>query len=304
MTDRNMSSSSHRTFRAVAVLLLCLLAPGCGQLARSLVDLSRLQAAIIKEYGDKNVNVNLNNSTVLTVTFINSPLNAYGREERAKRASQTAEFINRHYPSIAEMEEIWVSFVRAETRFIVVNYTESLDVFAFDKTGRPLTLAPKGPPASVPDDSLRPIAVYSPNLKQTEVMITSLQLAGDLNQGMALAPHFTVPGDATGVRRSASSPQSVSFDFASYSEKSLFPGETRIRVLADGKAVFETSGVFSTSRQADGLFSEFLWLKIPYPAFRRMTTGKKLTLKLGDNEYRLTDEQVEALRGMTQYVGE
>lgn len=135
-------------------------------------------------------------------------------------------------------------------------------------------------------------------------MITSLQLEGKLDQGIAVAPRFTVPGDATGVRRSSSLPRSVSFDFASYSQKSLFPGEPKITVLADGKVVFETSAQFSTSKSPEGLFSEFLVLQIPYPAFRRMTTGKKLTFKLGDHEYKLTDEQVEALRGMTQFVRE
>jgi len=54
-------------------------------MAKSLVDLSKLQADIIKEYGDKGVYVNLNNSSSLTITFINSPLNAKGPHERAKR---------------------------------------------------------------------------------------------------------------------------------------------------------------------------------------------------------------------------
>jgi hypothetical protein len=33
-----------------------------------------------------------------------------------------------------------------------------------------------------------------------------------------------------------------------------------------------------------------------------MTAGKKLTLRLGDREYQLTEEQVKALREMTEYV--
>src|SRR6266540_1519051 len=75
------------------------------------------------------------------------------------------------------------------------------------------------------DSSIRPMAIYSPRLKETDIRITRLQLEGDLNHGLAAAPHFTVPGDASGVRRSASLPRAVSFDFASYSEKSMFPGE-------------------------------------------------------------------------------
>jgi hypothetical protein len=99
-------------------------------------------------------------------------------------------------------------------------------------------------------------------------------------------------------------PKSVGVDFASYSEKSLFPGEPKILFIADGKVIFETAEQFSTSKNQDGLFSEFLLMEVPYPAFRRLTNGKKLTFRLGDYEYKLTEEQVEALREMTEYVRE
>lgn len=302
LTRRLHACSLAFPFPALALILSCSLAAGCTQLAKSLIELSRLQAAIIKEFGDKDVNVNLNNSSYLTVTFINSPLNDKSPEERAKRAEQTAAFVNQHYPLINQIEEIWVGFVRAETRFIVVNYTQSLDVFGFDKNGRPLPTYEEVPPASAPDSSLQPIAVYSPDLKQTEVSITSLQLQGNINKGLAVSPHFAVPGDATGVRRSATNPKSVSFDFGSYSDKSLFPGEPNIKFLADGKVVFETKAQFSTSKNTDGLFSEIVMLQVPYPAFRRLTMGNKLAFQLGDYEYNLTEAQVKALRGMTDYV--
>jgi|SRR5882672_339910 len=295
-----MTSSAR--FLTLTLLSSCLLAHGCVQVAESLVELSRLQAAIAKEYGEEGVNVNLNNSSFLVVTFINSSLNARSEDDRKKRAAETAAFVSRHYPSIAEIEEIWVGFVRQQTRYVVVHYSEGLGFFGFDKRGQPLSTPEERQPARDPDGP-RAIAVYSPASDETEVRIASLQLAGDVNQGLSVAPHFTVPGDATGVRRSSSSPRSVSFDFGSYSTKSLFPGEPQITFLADGKVAYETSAQFSTSKNPDNeLFSEFLMLQVPYPAFRRMTAGKELTLKLGDHEYKLTDEQLKALREMTEYV--
>ena len=299
-----MPSSSRSLSAALALLLSSLLAAGCAPVVKSLGELSRLHAAIVKEYGEEDVGVNLNNNTSLTITFINSPLNAKDTEERAKRAEQTAAFVKQHYPSINEIDEILVRFIRTETRYIVVHYSQSLGVFAFDKNAQPIGRYPDGRRAGIPDNSLRPIARYSAQENQTNVMIASLQLEGNVNQGMAVSPHFIVPGDATGVRRSSSLPNSVSFDFASYSEKSLFPGEPKISAIADGKVVFETSAQFSTSKSPDGLFSEVLYLQVPYPAFRRMTAGKKLTLMLGDREYELTTEQLKALRAMKEYVGD
>ena len=296
-----MPSSARYRSLPFALILSFLISGGCGKLPTSLVEISRLRAEIVKEYGEKEVNVNLHNSRSLSVTFINSPLNTKSPEQRAKRAQQTAGFVNRRYSSINQIESIWVYFVRTQTRYIFVHYSEGLGEFGFDKNGRPLNYQ-EGLPAGNSETSLIPMATYSPKLKQTEVMITRLQLEGDLDNGLALAPHFTVPGDATGVKRSSSFPQSVTFDFASYSEKSMFPGETRITVLADGKAVFETSEQFSTSQLPNFRFTAFLKLEVPYPAFHRMTLGKKLTLRLGDRDYQLTAEQLQALREMTAYV--
>ena len=59
---------------------------------------------------------------------------------------------------------------------------------------------------------------------------------------------------------------------------------------------------FSTSKTPDEKFSEFLLLQVPYLAFRRMTAAKKLTFRLGDREYELTEEQVKGLAKMTKYV--
>jgi hypothetical protein len=76
----------------------------------------------------------------------------------------------------------------------------------------------------------------------------------------------------------------------------------RITFLADGKVVYETTETFTSSRSPEGGYSQFLMLQVPYPAFRKMTTGKKLTLRIGDREYNVADEQLAALQEMTAYV--
>jgi hypothetical protein len=116
-------------------------------------------------------------------------------------------------------------------------------------------------------------------------------------------PHFTVPGEVSVARRSASFPDSVRFDFSSFSEKSMFPGAPTFTFLADGKVVFATPQQFSTSK-FDEKFSEFASIGVPYPTFRRMVSGKSLRLTIGDREYAFTGKQLNALREMTNYVKE
>ena len=294
-----MSLSSRNRF--LALICLACLAGSCKELAISLNEISKLQQAIVKEYREPGVHVNLSNSTSLTITFINSPLNDKSVEERAQRAQQTAQFVKLHYPSIANIDQIWVSFIKQETHYVVVTYTQGLDFFGFDKNAFPLRRSNTAQVLTAAPDPY-PTVVYSPALKQTDVSIVRLQLEGDLNNGVAVAPHFVVPGDVTGLRRSPVTPKSVGFDFASYSTSVRFPGETKLVVLVDDRVAYETTSQFSTSRMSNGSFSEFLLIQVPYPAFRRIATGEKVTVRLGGELYELRDDQRAGLREMTRYV--
>ncbi|MEP6571019.1 MAG: hypothetical protein ABJC10_14710 [Acidobacteriota bacterium] len=274
---------------------------GCGKQLATISDLAELQRRIVSEYGEDGVNVNLS-SGALTVTFINSPLNFKNYDERAKRAQATAVFVKRHYPSITKVDELWVVFLRQETRYIVVTYTDSVGSFGFDRNARPLQLSEDVKPVRNDNPGLHPTAVYSAARDRTEISISRLQLEGNLNNGLALVPHFEVAGDSSGVRQSAAAPKFVSLDFAAFSFGSMFPGPSRIIFLSDEKVVYDTTDKFSGSTTAKGGVSEYLLLQVPYPAFRRMVAGEKLTLRMGDREYQLSREQLAALREMTAYV--
>ena len=284
----------------LAGLVLCALATSC-QTATSLGEIAKLRAAIVKEFIEPAVNVNLHNDRAITVTFINSRLNEKSPEERRKRAEATATFVRRQFASAGKIEEIWISFVRQKSSFIIVTQTESLDYFGFDNYGQPISFY--GDNAQrLTEDSLEVTVKYLPTTDETEVLISTLQLQGNMAQGVAVIPHFTVPGDATGLKRSPQLPKTVSFDFACYSPKSLFRGDTQIKFIADQKVVLETSGEFSSTRGQDGTYSEFLLLKVSYLAFQLMTSGQTLTIVMDDQEYELSSEQLQALRKMTKYV--
>ena len=296
--------SSSRSASLISALLCCLLLlAGCGKLVKSLGELSQLQSDIAKEFKEKEVGVHLNNNTALTITFVNSALNSQEFEQRQKRAERTASFVIAHYPSVTKLQEIWVVFMVMKTRFVVLNYSETVAYFGFDNTGKPLRQVDAELPPPEPVDETRPIATYNAAKQQTEVIIRQMSLEGDLNNGFSVAPHFSVPGDASGLKRSTSFPDSVSFDFLSFSEKSMFPGAPKFTFLTDGKVVFESSEQFSTSK-VDEKFSELAYVKVPYRTFRKMVSGKSLRLTIGDREYIFTEKQLDALREMTKYVKE
>lgn len=297
---------------SVATLLICLLLAGCGSnVVSSLRDLAKLQTAIGVKFGDGDVNVNLNNDTVLTVTFINSSLNAGNSSDRGRRAQETATFVKEHYPPAKTLEAIWVGFVKQETHFIFVTTTYSLDYFEFDRDAHPF--APNTDPApvkrnesskvDVATSGFQPSAVYDSSLDQTIITIPTLLLTGTLDEGMSVVPHFVVAGDATGLRRS-SPPAFVTLDFNCYSRSPLFTKETQIALQANEQSVYTHKHSFSIMKQSDGLFLQTLSIKVPFTNFKKFANGTRGAIQVGPNRYDLTAGQLAGLSEMTKYVQE
>jgi len=276
-TDRPKDMISRHRSLGIVAAACCLLAVGCGsQFVKTLVDIAKLRTEIVKKFGEEGVNVRVNNSSTVVVTFINSPLNDQSWQERSKRALETALVVKAHYPAIKTIDAIWVGFSRQESHFGVINYAEYMDHFGFDNEARPLIIPEEDPATSEEDDS-QPIARYSPTARQTDISLTGIQLEGEPGAGVTMIPHFTLTGDAT--RTALKAPMIVTFDFASYAPKPKFPGLSTITISADRKIVFEAKGQFSTSKLADGTFSEFLHVPLPYRAFSDMTAGENVSIK-------------------------
>ncbi|HEY0723968.1 MAG TPA: hypothetical protein VGD41_08320 [Pyrinomonadaceae bacterium] len=283
------------------VLTICLLASGCTtarDLGKTLGDLTQVRGEIIKKFGEQDVNVNVNtfeNQTRITVAYINSPLNQKTTEERVQRAFETADIVKQHYPSIKNVSEIWVGFMRATTRLVVFHYSEMLEVYGFDKEARPLR-----DPRSVSLDPTQPSIRYSANQNQTEISSAAIVLEGTSEKGVIVFPHFSVAGDAN--RTTPKPPAEVGLDFAAFSEKPKFPNLTKLVFLSDDKIVYRTEGQFSTSPIAKGMYSEFLYLKMPRDAFVKLSSGSTIKLKLNEHEYTLTESQALQIQRMSDYL--
>ena len=283
------------------VLTSCLFAYGCNtakELGKTLGDLAMVRTEIINKFGEKDVNLNVNsfeNWTRISVVYVNSPLNQKTTEERVKRAQETAEIVRQHYPSIKNVNEIWVGFMRATTRLVVFHWSEMIEAHGFDNEARALR-----DPRSAPLDPTQPAIRYSASQNQTDISGSAIQLEGTSENGVILFPHFSVAGDVN--KTTPKPPAEVALDFAAFSEKPKFPNLTKLVFLSDDKIVYRTEGQFSTSKIAGDMYSEFLYLKVPTAEFLKISSGSTIKLKLNEHEYRLTESQTLQIQRMSDYL--
>ena len=284
----------------LVLLTSSLLVCGCStakDLGKTLGELTVVRDELIKKFGEQDVNVRVNtfqDRRSISVMYINSPLNQKTTEERAKRAQETAAIVRQHYPSIKNVSEIWVGFMRVTTRLVVFHSSEMIEVLGFDNEGRALSdhgLAPLDP-------SL-PVVRYLASQNKTDISSNGIQLEGTPEKGVAVVPHFSVTGDVNKTRPTP--PNEVSLDFAAFSDKPKFPNLTKILFVVDNKVVYVTEGQFSTSKIAGDMYSEFLYLKVPTAVFLKITSGNSVKLRLGEHEYTLTESQILQIQRMADY---
>ncbi|HEX6045403.1 MAG TPA: hypothetical protein VFZ22_13010 [Pyrinomonadaceae bacterium] len=278
-------------------LLVC----GCStakDLRKTLGELATVRAELIKKFGGEDIDVRANtfqDRTSISVTYVNSPLNQRTTEERAKRAQETAEIVRQHYPAIKKVSEIWVGFMRLTTRVVVFHWSEMLEAHGFDNEARALR-----EPGTTPLEPIQSVARYLASQNKTDISSGGIQLEGTPEKGVTVIPHFSVKGDVNKTKPKP--PDEVWLDFAAFSEKPKFPNLTTIVFLSDNEVVYKTEGQFSTSKIADDMYSEFLYLKMPPAVFLKITSGNTLKIRLNKHEYTLTERQILQIQQMSDYL--
>ena len=283
------------------VLTSCLLAYGCSsakELGKTLGDLAKVRSELMKKFGENDVNLRVNtfeNRTNVSVMYVNSPLNEKTTNERAKRAQITADIVKQFYPSIKNVSEIWVGFMRATTRLVIFHASEMIEAYGFDNEARALRDTRIAPP-----DPSQPVVRCLASQNKTDISSNGIQLEGTPEKGVIVIPHFSVAGDVTKITPKPA--DEVALDFAAFSEKPKFPNLTKIVLLSDNNIVYRTEGQFSTSKIADNSFNEFLYLKMPTAVFLKLASGSIVKIKLNEHEYTLTESQLLQIQRMSDYL--
>lgn len=299
LRERGRNSPRPRlTASLLSALLLCCF--GCSRdVLNSLGELAQLRNDLLKEFHEQNININLNNTTHLAVTFLNSPLNQAEPGDRARRAQETALIIKHRYARIDQLESMTVKFMKNEMRWLVVNYTEQIDGYVFSRDAK-LIGAPEYDPETAFKGEGDVTVNYNPTRNESEVRIPRLQLEGDTSKGVTMSPRFKVRGDAGTAGRAIGIPSAIIFDFASFAPDKIFKVDPALKIVADGIPIFNDKAHNLSTTTTGG--NEFLVQAIPLDQFLKIAEAKTVVLTLESKEYLLNGSQLRALRDMATYA--
>jgi len=292
-----------RTKTVFITLVLCAacLANACSSgFVKRLTEAAKLRQDLMDKYQEKEVNVNLQSSVFLTISFVDSALNQEDAGKRAVRAQEVAKFVVKNFPSIARIKTIWIMFVATERSWIVFHYHRSLNEYAFNNRGEIIaTNATNGS-----DDPLSPIVRFNPTSNETDISLTRIQLGGDLNHGIALVPYFTARGNARDPNGKVAAPAFVVFDFASYGDRKIFSSDSHLEIVCDGTTEFSGKAHLLSPQNSgsEGNNAQFLTAQIPFAQFAKMGEASNLKVKLDATQFDVSPEAIAALRRMAAHV--
>ena len=137
---------------------------------------------------------------------------------------------------------------------------------------------------------------------QTDISITRIQLQGNMDEGIALVPHFTVSGDAR--QGPAPAPEYVILDFASYSRQPVYAKNPELEIACDDRIAVKGKAQLmpSSATGSDESIAQFLTVRISFKSFLKMSGAQRVRITLGAKRFDLQPVDIEALARLASYV--
>jgi hypothetical protein len=129
-----MKQKHMRILPVTGFMLFLILLTGCSQESfQSFTGLFPLRDELVRQFDEQNIRVTIQNGNTVGVSFINSSFNNLSQQEKELKAREVAVFVKDNYDAIDSIDNIWISFVIHKRYLFLVNYTNSLATFFFDK---------------------------------------------------------------------------------------------------------------------------------------------------------------------------
>jgi len=122
----------HPSLKWMLAALVCLPLLSCTQDMRDGIrETFAIQQAVMHEFELPSVKVHIQNGRELGLTLENSRFNELTPEQRRVQAIKVARFARSKLDKLNSIETIWVKYVLYEKKYLIVDYTETLETFYF-----------------------------------------------------------------------------------------------------------------------------------------------------------------------------
>jgi hypothetical protein len=120
--------------KIVILLFTFLLVAACSEEARKeFGKLFELRNSIVKEMQVEDVRIMINNGDTIGVSYINTKYNDESETVQEDIRQKTLQLISSYFPPESDIKRAQVSFVIHKRKFLIVNYTNSLNSVMYER---------------------------------------------------------------------------------------------------------------------------------------------------------------------------
>ena len=106
-----------------------------GKFANQVGGLFAIKKLVDQQLTEGESGIHIQNGRTITISMVNTPYNEDTFENRQSLASKTAQLVSNHIndkPEYKSVHNIAIAFVRHEKKFLIVDFTQTFDIFSFE----------------------------------------------------------------------------------------------------------------------------------------------------------------------------
>ena len=134
---KHLTHITFTVFLSLSILTGCSenLSSSVGKFANQVGGLFAVKKLVDQQLTEGESGIHIQNGRTITISLVNTAYNEDTSENRKSLAINTAQLVSDHIndkPEYKSVQNIVVAFVQHEKKFLIVNYTQTFNVFHFE----------------------------------------------------------------------------------------------------------------------------------------------------------------------------
>ena len=124
---------SNKISHLLIIGFLAILFSGCSEeTSKQFMDTFKIKNELVKQYNHKNISINTKENSSMTINFIDSSFNWFGKNEGEKKAREIALFCESLLGKTSKIQTITITFTIQEKTLFFVSSRDTVDTYTFN----------------------------------------------------------------------------------------------------------------------------------------------------------------------------